>query len=415
MAFFVFSVAIVFHTWLIAVVHNGFMLTAVLADREARPYLDLLNVPGSGPVQPLFWPFAGFLLALTLGVLLKRPKAFFKNLVHLPAWFLACLHDAGRVGMGCLLLFASAALGTGLAVRNAQVLLLLAWLMFLAFGAGSEGLILYALRLVRMDIRRMTGRPAKERERDVARMGLSIFGMGAGFLLSAILRARPVPSGVLAAVFVCLVIVLFLRGRTRPGVGMPMLLLPLAFGLFFRLTMLGCGADDGGWTESDGTLAGWLSSPAAQLILLYGLFPSFMSVFGGLLGLWVASGSNACYGQIQHPAEAIFAQMDLTLPQRLQNLDSHLPINHPGDTQAMSEALEQLDPSFGEPPPAKPPVEPASQLQQQYVDIINSGGTPSQAFMDALREEQYGRLEPLPPGTPVRPIDQVKPGGGMIR
>lgn len=59
MSLFVFIIAMLFHSWLIVYVNNGFMLTAVKVDRIYRPYMDLVNVPGNVMTAAFFWPFWG--------------------------------------------------------------------------------------------------------------------------------------------------------------------------------------------------------------------------------------------------------------------------------------------------------------------------------------------------------------------
>jgi RHS repeat-associated protein len=233
-------------------------------------------VPGT-----LFWFFFGMLVSALIGLVNpQRRKALLAGLTAAPGYVSQSLR-ACRSNAAILILLGGA-LGLALAALANNPLVCLTWLMFIlgSLLEQQRSMLATFLRLAWQDGQHLA------RRRSPAPFNLSVFGVvsiGSGLGLLASLLLPGVFMWIATVGMLALAVVLFFVQRRGRMPGVPLFSFALGFAALAALTLAKTVlADDGGWSESGGTLQGWLNNPGSIPFLGTSLIPA-LSIVGGIL------------------------------------------------------------------------------------------------------------------------------------
>jgi RHS repeat-associated protein len=262
------------NVYVVVFVNNGFSKGDFFTRNYTVQPVSIL--PGT-----LFWFFFGMLVSALIGLLSpQRRKALLAGFTAAPGYvrqsLRACQSNAA------IFILLGGAVGLILAGLVNNPLVCLTWLMFIVGSLLEQQRSLLAtfLRLAWQDGQHLARRGAPV-PFSLPVFGVLLIGSGLGLLASLLLPG--VFMWIAAVGMVALAVVLFFvqsRGRMP---GMPLFSFALGFAALAALTLAKTVlADDGGWSESGGTLQGWLNNPGSIPFLGTSLIPA-LSIVGGIL------------------------------------------------------------------------------------------------------------------------------------
>ena len=265
------------NVYVVVYVNNGFNK----GSQFSRNYTVEPNSIGPGS---MFWFFFGMLVSLLISMLSgQRRRTLFAGLGSLPTYlrqsFQYCQSNAA------VYILLVGAVGLGLAGLVENPLVRLTWLSFVigTLLEQQRSLVATFLRLAWLDLQRLV------RRRPLVPLNLSISGVLFSGLGLGLLASLPLPASavwIAAAVMLVLAVALFFaqRGRRLPGATLFSFAIGLASLAAFTLLVKTALADDGGWSESGGTLQGWLNNPGSIPFLQTSLIPAIWTALGTMLG-----------------------------------------------------------------------------------------------------------------------------------
>ena len=334
----------ILHTYLLVGPNGGF---APGTNRTLDMVLALRDRVLSGT---LFWALLAALVTTAIARLRRvglRQAA--SEVRSAPGWLWEAVRSAGPIARP-LLLFGGAALAllAGTLMDHRLIVLQLA-----LAGAGilivrQQSVLWTVLRLGWIDLQRLLRRDDTS-DLNVAWLGAGTLGATLGMLGAAL---QPfAPYGGLAGVVLLLGIgaYLLVRARKQTGAGRLLSLL-LLLGLL-ALLATPVFADDGGWSEGGGNLAGWLSSPGAGRAVAMGLLPAAGASLGVLLG--------SMFGSLAGISLALDTSEAPAARRRRKSATARAPSPEPAETAADSAARtarRQEERSREGPAPAAEPL-----------------------------------------------------------
>lgn len=315
------------HTYLMVIVNEGFRL-----DGSSKVLKHILMLNGSwsfghesglGFIKvTLFWVLASMLFWGTVSQIRGLGLKVF--CLKIFSTFADVVSDVmERPGSSMLSIFlCSICFGaaTGLLLANPLVSLALAILLFLSVTSRGTSLLILTTYLAWCDFQRLFRvNPKKPLYIDIVSM--VIRGVALGLILHGFTQFIPYGNFTQYAVVALFAILLVLNftKKTKPNATSFLLIMGSAFFLSAAKAM----ADDGGWRESGGTLAGWLQSEGAWEALKRGAAP-FIAAFLTTLGYATTlgkkttdnllTGIDQLKGEIKNLGDTIITFADTNVP-----------------------------------------------------------------------------------------------------
>lgn len=276
----------VFHTYLLVVVNEGF-------NAGTNPTLDLILALSDRLTSAvLVWTlFTALFTALFWRMVRVGVGPTLRAIFGTPGWLRVAFRRAGLMSLA-ILFVGGMAFGLLLATLWNQRLLSL---QLALLGSGilivrENGLLFMALSLGWSDLQRWVKRQSPT-VLNLYGVGLAVCGLTLGLWLAVVLPFYPYFHGALVVLMLLGMVALFVGGVFRPGH-----FLILVFFLALAFAVAPALADDGGWSESGGTLSAWLTSEGAVRALAQGLFPAVGAGLGVLLGAMAGSATTGLAG-----------------------------------------------------------------------------------------------------------------------
>jgi hypothetical protein len=281
------------HTWLLIGPNNSVVWT------NRFPVLwwviNTVQNPRGGVV---FWGIASYFVSSFLGRLFSSPIAWAKGIVLSPSWLVRAFRNLKARALVPFLLGGVVAVAIGLSMHNYMA----AWayaagflLITMALDMSFEHM---ALRLALSDLRRYLKVRLAPYGAESDYVFLLFPGLALGFAATA-MRRTPARWAQLTF-WGALVIILFAVGgsilrrrKATQAIGAVFLLLALACTVIIAVTP--ALADDGGWSESGGTIRGLVNNAGWPLVQKLGLTTAQAAILAGLL----ATNLGAAYGYMK--------------------------------------------------------------------------------------------------------------------
>ncbi len=196
-------------------------------------------------------------------------------------------------------------------IVNPFTILLLSIIMFLSFAKGMESAFISIIFAFRVS-KNLGKNPIDRRSVLDGDIALPLFGLAAGFLFYSFLiiimwflfKYSFLVRTMVSLVFLILFLVLGMK-NTMSNKSVKNTVNILLFSAFSLLSYKTASADDGGWSESGRSLAGFLANPGAAIMALAGLGGQIGAAFGYIVDTvvggaleYVAAGSTAVLSMV---------------------------------------------------------------------------------------------------------------------
>lgn len=266
---------LILHTYLLVVTNEGF-------NSGMNPVLDsILALRGRIISGTLFWALLTGLGTMFLARLRHSGiKGILDGIKAVPNWVGSGLRQEQISGMGLLLASAAIALLLASRLGNRLVSLQLCLAAFGALIAQHQSIGYMFLNVAWGDGQRLLKR--EQTPFNSVWAGVILAGIMAGFGLSVILPFARFLGCAFGLILIGIALALILMHRNKTSAGISLLFLGILLSLAVSASPVL--ADDGGWSESGGTLSSWISSAGAVIAVAHGVPPSIGSMIGILAG-----------------------------------------------------------------------------------------------------------------------------------
>ncbi len=272
----IFAVILILNTYLVVVRNEGFSPT------KGNMWLPITSLKNDFRTAMTFWLFATFFITSVIGRIRKyKIKAFVVEVFGSPIRIVKDMKISSSKAIGVFLLVMSIMTIIAIQIKNPFMIILYFFMMYLSYTLREKGLLVNYFSLAQKDLDRLFRR--RNIERKTESLYLMVLALAFGFLIVWLVPDQFYLQYILSAIlFVLALLLIFNKIGSRTVVTV----LGLSFigFAFYRITTINVLADDGGWKESGGTLAGWLGSQGALTAVAMGLPPGGAASAGLLIG-----------------------------------------------------------------------------------------------------------------------------------